>query len=479
MIAWMMYSIALALFVGAGARAAEWVARLRGYSVRGIWAGAIVLSVLLAAAAPYRATSAGTALPSPTLTVTPTATVSSAEYSWSQTIRAAVDRARDGLESGILAGASIARRSVPATANVYAVGLWAAASISLVLLFLGVQLRFRRARVAWPESVIHGVRVRIAERIGPVVIGVARPEIVVPRWLLDRAVEEQRLVVAHEAEHVRAHDTLLLGMACAAAALVPWNPAVWFMLSRLRLAVELDCDARILRGGAPARSYGALLIDVAESTSAFRLSALALADDSSHLHQRILAMKSSTPRFALVRGSIVGLFGLVALLAACEAKLPTAADIDKMDGASAEASARRLGLLKAADTAVAYTIDGVPATADQVHALAKESIVSVDVAHSPANGNAQVYVRTKPRVADGLPLVAGLKIRAAGVPGQPAPLFILNGVRADRSVLGRLSPDTILSVEVLKGAGAVAEYGADAENGVITITTGKKPAKPE
>src|SRR4029077_189986 len=140
-------------------------------------------------------------------------------------------------------------------------------------IFLGVQLRFRRARMAWPVTVLQGVRVRVAVRLGParirvaeaegiapVLMCVARPEIIVPRWLLDRAAEDQRLVVAHEAEHVRAHDALLLGMACAAGALVPWNPAVWFMLSRLRLAVELDCDARILRGGATPRSYGTLLI---------------------------------------------------------------------------------------------------------------------------------------------------------------------------------------------------------------------------
>ncbi|MGZ6640165.1 MAG: M56 family metallopeptidase, partial [Solirubrobacteraceae bacterium] len=75
----------------------------------------------------------------------------------------------------------------------------------------------------------------------------------------------QRLVIAHEAEHVAARDTLVLGIACVVVAAMPWNPVVWYMLSRLRLAVELDCDARVLRAGAAPLSYGALLIDVAEN----------------------------------------------------------------------------------------------------------------------------------------------------------------------------------------------------------------------
>src|SRR5262249_56789106 len=99
---------------------------------------------------------------------------------------------------------------------------------------------------------------------GPVVTGLVRPEIVVPRWMLQRAPSEQRVVLAHEAEHVRAGDALLLATASAAVILMPWNPALWYMLSRVRLAVELDCDARVLRGGVAAMAYGTLLIDLAE-----------------------------------------------------------------------------------------------------------------------------------------------------------------------------------------------------------------------
>src|SRR5438270_554238 len=83
-------------------------------------------------------------------------------------------------------------------------------------------------------------------------------------------------------------DSLLLAGGCLAIALVPWCVAVWYMFSRLRLAVELDCDARVLRAGAAPQSYGSLLIDVAEQVSDFRIGATALVAGPSHLQRRLM-----------------------------------------------------------------------------------------------------------------------------------------------------------------------------------------------
>ena len=56
----------------------------------------------------------------------------------------------------------------------------------------------------------------------------------------------------HEREHQRARDPLLLHAAAVGALVMPWNPAVWWMLSRLKLAVEMDCDARVFARDGPA-----------------------------------------------------------------------------------------------------------------------------------------------------------------------------------------------------------------------------------
>ena len=71
---------------------------------------------------------------------------------------------------------------------------------------------------------------------------------------------------------------------------MPWNVALWWQLMRLRVAVELDCDARVLRD-ADARSYGDLLLEVARPRRRLALmGATAFAERASQLERRIRAI---------------------------------------------------------------------------------------------------------------------------------------------------------------------------------------------
>ena len=70
------------------------------------------------------------------------------------------------------------------------------------------------------------------------------------------------MIVAHEQEHVRAGDPWLIHAACLAVAAMPWNAALWWQLRRLRMAVETDCDRRVLAGGVDLGAYGTMLIDM-------------------------------------------------------------------------------------------------------------------------------------------------------------------------------------------------------------------------
>src|SRR5204863_333892 len=94
--------------------------------------------------------------------------------------------------------------------------------------------KFRSSRRRWPETTLHGVPVRLSPETGPVVLGVLRPDVVIPRWLLEHDEVEQQLVVAHEAEHVRARDPLLLGAASMAMLLAPWP-------SRCARSIRIAC----------------------------------------------------------------------------------------------------------------------------------------------------------------------------------------------------------------------------------------------
>ncbi|MBD0319872.1 MAG: M56 family metallopeptidase, partial [Gemmatimonadetes bacterium] len=182
--------------------------------------------------------------------------------------------------------------------------LWAGASLLLLGAIAAAAGVLRRRRRAWRKGQLANVPVLVSDGVGPAVVGFVRPAIVVPRWTLKWAEPMQLLVVAHESEHIRARDPLLVLAATAAAALVPWNPAVWWQLRRLRLAVEVDCDARTLRSGADVANYGDLLLRVGARGSGLALPAAAFAEPRSFLERRIRAMTTRTPRNRAARAAL-------------------------------------------------------------------------------------------------------------------------------------------------------------------------------
>jgi hypothetical protein len=116
-------------------------------------------------------------------------------------------------------------------------------------------------------AVVDGVPSVITDSIGPATVGVIRARVVIPRWVLALPPVQRRYVLRHEQEHRTSRDTLLLFVASLAGVLTPWNLAIWWQLRRLRLAVEMDCDRRVVAALGDARAYGELLLKVAEASS--------------------------------------------------------------------------------------------------------------------------------------------------------------------------------------------------------------------
>jgi hypothetical protein len=192
-----------------------------------------------------------------------------------------------------------------------------------------------RRRRTWRRTEIEGEAVLLAPMTGPAVIGTLRPQIVVPEWSLALSTEQRALMIEHERQHVRANDPLLLHAAAMVALLMPWNVAAWWLNRRLRLAVELDCDARVLARGHDLRAYGTLLLDVcARRSGSGVLLAPALFERTSSLTKRIVAMhpqRARFPRAQLAFGTIVA---LAVTVLACEMPSPEAIAPDGKDVAS-------------------------------------------------------------------------------------------------------------------------------------------------
>ncbi|HLL84757.1 MAG TPA: M56 family metallopeptidase, partial [Longimicrobium sp.] len=273
-VSWMLYSLLVSALVAAAAWVLEEVCRLLGRPVRWVWIGAMGATLALVALAPLR-TSAATSLAFDASVVRRSAPLA-AEDGGTGVLAALTDAAtavRDLAGDTLREAATLGAR-IPGEALA---GAWLALTAALLAVATGTLLRAGRERRRWPLREVAGTPVRVAPRVGPAVLGLRQPEVVVPRWLLEATPEEQRLVVLHEREHIRARDPLLLAAGCLGAALVPWNPAAWWMLRRLRTAVELDCDARVLRHGVRPAAYGTLLIDMAGRGPGLTLGAPALA----------------------------------------------------------------------------------------------------------------------------------------------------------------------------------------------------------
>ena len=120
-------------------------------------------------------------------------------------------------------------------------------------------------------------------------------------WILSLDESLRAIVLRHEEEHRIARDPYLLFGAAIVVALMPWNVALWFQARRLRLAIEMDCDARVLRAHPSPERYGMLILTIAQRRSvAPAMFAPMLSEPTTNLERRILAMRTTKGKVARV-----------------------------------------------------------------------------------------------------------------------------------------------------------------------------------
>jgi TonB family protein len=197
--------------------------------------------------------------------------------------------------------------------------LWGIATAVLLLRLAAAWRALAAVERAATVGQIAGMDVLVTPSSGPAVFGLRRPRLLVPRWLLDLDATLRALVMRHEAEHLEARDPQLAFATALLVALVPWNPGVWWMARRLRLAMELDCDVRVLRAAPDRERYGRLLLFIAQRQS--RTNVTMLTESTSDLSRRIIVMNK--PRPTHQRASIAILSLVAAGAVACSAKYGT------------------------------------------------------------------------------------------------------------------------------------------------------------
>jgi len=167
-----------------------------------------------------------------------------------------------------------------------------------------------------------GVPVHVSQHAGPAIVGLLKPQIVVPRWLTQCPADVQELVIAHEQSHLEAHDVKLVAIALGVLVCMPWNLPLWWQLRRLRRAVEIDCDGRILRRGYDVSRYGETLIAIGERQSTDIAAAVAMAEPRSLLEHRIRNMLRKETKYAPATAALLACLGVACAVGAAEISPP-------------------------------------------------------------------------------------------------------------------------------------------------------------
>lgn len=299
---WMLYGTLIAILAGVAALALERGARVVGVAGRWCWVGAMAVALALPVTAWVRPqalppaairipTPNGTVEATPPITITAPAITTHARPAWTW----------DDLDRPLVVG-------------------WGLLSLALVAWFGVGSWRLARLRRSWRSE----GSLLISDNVGPAVVGFLRCHVVVPEWSLQLGSDQRELLLAHEAEHLATHDSRLLLLSAVVLALVPWNVGFWWQFRRLRLAIELDCDQRVLRKRPDPATYGRLLLDVGTRVTRTLMPVTAFYEPMSALERRIRSMTAKRPKGAriLAAGTVLG--AVAAIFFACEAPRPTA-----------------------------------------------------------------------------------------------------------------------------------------------------------
>ena len=392
--------------------------------------------------------------------------------------------------------------------------------------------RLRSEMRTWRPGRVEGSPVMISEVRGPAVVGFRRSVVVMPKWIPELEHRLLRLVFLHEREHQRAGDHRLFAAAVTALVLMPWNLFVWWQVSRLRLAIEFDCDHRVLRRGESPRDYADALITVGSRVSGSLLAAAAFAERKPAVERRLRRMTEPLASMRLLRTLGASGLAMVAVLfvlgcpgpeSAMNAPEPPAAAVTPpseavewtpppMPGEDALARGDRPSFIAFDRPPILQNAEVMSDALKQAYPTnlkdagiggrveiwlyvdTSGTVRNTEVKTSSGNGDldaaaAEVVatMRFEPAMNRDQPTdvwiaqwitfqvaddAATPSARRSSVTDEDAPLIIVDGIMLSE---GRSMEDLqaldIDHVEVIKGPRAIELYGERASNGVIEITT--------
>lgn len=139
---------------------------------------------------------------------------------------------------------------------------------------LETQLQAFAQATATKLAIHRKIRVRLIDApIGPAVVGIYRPAIVLPLEIVkNRSTEFLEPLIAHELIHIRRGDLFWAVLQSLSSSLLWFHPLVWLAARKLTLESERSCDEQTIAWlGCSPKSYASCLIDVLERKHQLRV----------------------------------------------------------------------------------------------------------------------------------------------------------------------------------------------------------------
>ncbi len=286
--------------------------------------------------------------------------------------------------------------------------------------------------------------------------------------------EEFHRILEHEFVHVKQSHTIDIVVAELLCIFNWFNPFAWLIRKSIRQNLEFIADHNVLQGGVDARQYQYLLLKVM-GLPQYRI---ANHFSFSSLKKRIMMMnKMRTAKVHLVKFLFV--LPLVSLIlfafrgkdtiptrpVAPQQVTPKPAQVAPKPATTKAPAANS----KAVKAPVAPTI--TPKNAAFKNAASKNAAKS----NSPKPTVVIRYSKTGAAPDTTTPENVRLSLKSPdnGLP----PLYMVDGVIFTAADMEAVDPNTISSIDVLKGASATSIYGDAGKDGVVTVTTKSQALK--
>jgi len=162
------------------------------------------------------------------------------------------------------------------------------------------------------DALPSGTTIAITAVDGPLVAGLLRPSILVPRYLVETLdTATLRGILLHEIAHIRRRDLWLALMQRVALIVFWWSPFLRLIGTRLELAREMACDARAAQHCGGSVDYAGALLASVEKLFEFdqrpTLLAAGMFGQRSHLALRIDGLIEDDDSIARRRTMTMGL----------------------------------------------------------------------------------------------------------------------------------------------------------------------------